>query len=394
MNNFQYYTPTKVFFGKGVENNVGEVLKEYGASKVLVHFGGGSAKRSGLMGRIEASLDAAKIEYIELGGVSPNPKIELVREGVELCKKEGVDFILAVGGGSAIDSSKAIALSLGTGADDWDIITGKVKATKCMPLAAVLTISAAGSEMSNSHVITNLSIPMKRGLNTDLIRPVVSFLDPELTYTVSKYQTACGVVDIMMHTMERYFTGDVDTILTDRIAESILLSVKEAGSVAIENPNDYEARATIMWSSSLSHNGLTACGKNFKTLAAHQLEHGISAVFDNVAHGAGLAVVYPAFSKYLYKYDLPRYCRMANKVWGIPENPDDPEGVALAGIKAMKDYFRSLGMPVSMSELGIGPDRFAEIAENVTFGSKRTIPTYKALDNDDIIRIFELTEID
>lgn len=392
MRDFVYHAPTEVHFGRGAELQVGEVLSGYGAKNVLIHFGGGSAKRSGLLDRVENSLREHGIEFTEFGGVSPNPKVQLVREGVSICREKKIDFILAVGGGSVIDSSKSMALSYANDMDPWDIVTGKAVPQKCTPLGTVLTISAAGSEMSCSHVISDLTIPMKKGLNCELVRPLFSFMDPELTFSVSKYQTGCGIVDIMMHTLERYFTGDRDTVLTDRIAEALLLTVKEAGKIAIEEPENYNARADIMWASSLSHNGLTSCGKNFKIMLAHQIEHGISAVFDNVAHGAGLAVVYPAWSKFIYKHDIERFYRIAVNVWGVEPNPENKEETALAGIRAMKEYFRSIGMPVSLHELNISPEYYETIADNITQNGKRKLKSYVELTRDDFIRILKMTD--
>ena len=392
MQSFTYYVPTKVHFGKGVENNVGEVLKSYGATKVLIHYGGGSIKRIGLLDRITASLTAAGLSYVELGGVEPNPKVAFVREGVELCKKENIDFILAVGGGSAIDSAKSLALCYANDMDPWDISTGKVTPTKITPLGTVLTLSAAGSEMSMSHVLSNPEVNDKRGINLELVRPLVSFENPELTYTVSKYQTGCGIVDIMMHTLERYFQVDRDNELTERISEAIILTVKNAGETAIENPNDYEARAALMWASSLSHNTLTQCGKNMRVMAVHQLEHGVSGVFDSVSHGAGLAVLFPAWAQYVYKYDIPRFAQLASRVWGVSMNYENPEVTAVRGIRAIKDYFRYIGMPTTMAELGIGPESFEKIANVITRNNTFAITSYLPLTNKEILDIFNLAK--
>lgn len=391
MYNFEYFTPTKVYFGKAVENRVGEVLKDYGFHKILLHYGGGSIKKSGLFDRIVRALKDAGIGYVELGGVEPNPKIDLVRHGIEVCKKEGVDFILAVGGGSVIDSAKSISMGLANDKDPWDMISTQTMPTKQFPIGVVLTIAAAGSEMSNSHVISNPKLKLKRHFDHDTLRPLVSFMNPEITYTVDKFQTGCGIVDTMMHTLERYFTIDSDNDLTDRISEGILVSVKNAGLTAIDEPDNYEARATLMWASSLSHNGLTGCGK--KTFfPAHMMEHDISGVFDKVAHGAGLAVVFPAWAKYIYKYDIRKFCQFANRVWGIEMNHDHPEETALRGIEAMKNYFRQIGMPTTMKELGIEASDYEIIADKSTNNGLKTVASYIPLTKEDIISIYKLAE--
>lgn len=393
MNNFMYNTPTKVFFGKGVTENIGAYLKEYGAKKVLVNYGGGSAVRSGLIPSIVKQLDSCNIPHIELGGVEPNPKVGYVREATALCKAEGIDFILAVGGGSVIDSAKCTAFASRCDADPWDIITQKVKVHDHIPVGVVLTIAAAGSEMSNSEVITNPELGLKQGLGSEDSRPVAAFMDPELTYTVSKYQTGCGIVDMMMHTMERYYTeGQTGTELTDGIAEALLLAVKNAGAVAINDPTNYDARATLMWASSLSHNGLTSCGKNFNGLVVHKLEHGLSGVFDRIAHGAGLSVLYPAWAKYVYKYDIPRFSRMAEKVWGVPMDEECPELTAIAGIEAMKDYYHSIGMPVTLAELEVYPEDYEKVADNITKNGTVSVASYVPLDKAAIMEIFKLAE--
>ena len=389
MYDFVYYTPTRVFFGKNAEENIGRELKSFGATKVLVHFGGGSARRSGLLDKVEKQLQDAGLPYAELGGVEPNPKIGKVREGIDFCKKEGVDFILAVGGGSVLDSSKAIALGLEQGGDPWDMfMTGKIP-DKRIPIGAVITISAAGSEMSTSCVISNPDEHLKRSLNSDINRPQVAFMNPENTFTVSPYQTACGVVDIMMHTLERYFCDSPTAEPTDSIAEAVLTSTIDAGRRAMADPEDYDARATLMWCSSLSHNNLTGVGRNF-WFVCHKLEHDISGWFDNVAHGAGLAVVFPAWAKYEYKNDPKRFARFARKVWGVVN--DDDEAAALEGIEKTKSFFRELGMPVTMAELGVTPDWYEKIASYTTDFDKKTIVSYTPLNMERIMEIYRLAE--
>jgi hypothetical protein len=383
-----YYTPTKVYFGKDADRNIGEKLKEFEFTKLMILYGGGSAVKSGLIGRIEADLRESGIDYVVRGGVEPNPKVSFVRETIDICKAEKADFILAVGGGSVIDSAKSTALSIGSDADPWDLILGRATPTAALPIAVVLTIAAAGSEMSNSHVLTNTEFNIKKGTNCDLVRPKAAFMNPENTYSVPAYHTACGAVDIMMHTFERYFTGDGPTMPTDRIAEAILLTVREAAAVLVNDPENYEARASIMWASSLSHNGLTACGKNYKTLVVHQLEHGVSGVFDRVAHGAGLAVLYPAWAKYVYKYDLPRFARIAKKVWHV--DAETPELTAILGIEAMKKYFASIGMPVSLRELNITEGDLEVIADNVSFNGTRIVDSYVPLGREEVLEILKI----
>lgn len=389
MKNFEYYTPTKVFFGKGNEEKIGEIIKSYGYKKVLLHYGQGSVIKSGLLDIVKNRLSENGISFLELGGVEPNPKLPLVQEGAALVKKENIDFILAIGGGSVIDSAKAIALSVANDADAWDIITGKAKAEKGFPIGVILTISAAGSEMSNSMVITNPDGMLKRGFGTNLNRPVFAVMNPALTCSVSKFQTGCGIVDIMMHTLERYFVLEPDNELTDRLAEALLVSVKNAGTAAIENPDDYEARATLMWASSLSHNDLTGCGKAYN-FTVHMLEHEISGMFDRVPHGAGLAILFPAWAKYVYKYDVKKFAQLATRVWGIEYDFECPEKTALAGISATEEYFKSLGMPVRLSEFDIHEDSFEEMARKCT----KHRPLYAGVDISDehIVNIFKLAE--
>lgn len=395
MQNFTYCAPTKVVFGRSVEEQIGPELRARGASRVLVHFGGGSVKKNGLLDKVTASLTAAGLTYVELGGVQPNPKLSFIHEGIALCRKEKVDFILAVGGGSVIDSAKAIGVGLATGNDPWQYASTGThpEANEVFPVGTVLTIAAAGSEMSNSDVITNdLVTPwVKQGITSETVRPVVSFLNPENTFTVSKFQTGCGIVDIMMHTMERYVTGQADCQLTERIAEALLVSVREAGRVAIAHPDDYEARATLMWASSLSHNDLTGCGK-IRKFPVHKLEHPISALHDSVSHGAGLSVLFPAWAQYVMQYDIPKFAQLANRVWDCPMDFDHPERTAQAGIQAMKRYFTEIGMPTRMSELGLTPDDYDAIIDLTTAGGTKPVKSYIDLGPDEIRAIYALAE--
>lgn len=395
MQNFTYCAPTKVIFGRGVESQIGTELRELGATRVLVHFGGGSVKRTGLLDKVTASLTEAGLSYVEFGGVEPNPKLSFIHKGIELGRAEKVDFILAVGGGSVIDSAKAIGVGLVTGNDPWQYASTGThpERNEVFPVGVVLTISAAGSEMSNSDVITNdLITPwVKQGITSETVRPLVAFLNPENTFTVSKFQTGCGIVDIMMHTLERYVTGQDECELSERIAEALLVSVREAGRVAIAHPDNYEARATLMWASSLSHNDLTGCGK-IRKFPVHKLEHPVSALHDSISHGAGLSVLFPAWAQFVMKYDIPKFAQLANRVWDCPMDFDHPERTALAGIEAMKRYFTEIGMPTHMSELGLTPDEYDAIIDLTTKGGTRPVKSYIDLGPEEIRAIYALAE--
>lgn len=390
MNNFQYYTPTKVVFGKDTEKQAGELVKEQKCNKVLVHYGTGSVKRSGLLDRVYASLDAAGISYVSLGGAVPNPRLSLVYEGIELCKKEGVDFILAVGGGSAIDSAKAIGYGVKYDGDVWDLYLKKEIPTDMLPLGVILTIAATGSEMSNSSVITNEEGWLKRGLNCDLSRPRFAIMNPELTYTLPEYQTMSGCTDILMHTMERYFSHEMDTDLVDGMAETLLKSVMRAAKVLLKNPKDYNARAEVLWAGSLSHNGLTGCGRA-GDWACHQLEHELGGMFD-VAHGAGLAAVWGSWARYVYEADVARFAKFAVNVMGIPYDYAEPKKTVLAGIEAMEDFFRSIHMPVNIHELGVEltDEQIDELAYKCSYMEQRTIGGIRKLGREDIAKIYEM----
>lgn len=388
MKNFSYYAPTRVVFGKDAQNQTGELVKQQGCKKVLVHYGSQSAEKSGLLKSICESLDAAGIAYTTLGGVVPNPRISKVYEGIALCREEGVDFILAVGGGSVIDSAKAIAYGLAYDGDVWDFYAKKAQASACYPLGAVLTLSAAGSEMSDSSVLTNEDGWLKRGYSSDLSRCRFAIMNPELTYTLPAYQTASGVTDIMMHTMERYFTHEKDTMLTDSLAEGLLRTVMYSGKDALKNPMDYNARAQIMWAGSLSHNGLTGCGTE-GDWACHQLEHELGGMFD-VAHGAGLAAVWGSWARYVYQEDVSRFVQFAVNVMGCTNDFTHPEKTAVAGIEALEDYFRNIGMPVSLRELGIEAteEQIRELAYKCSYRDTRTIGGFKKLDKEDMETIY------
>ncbi|MDD5930504.1 MAG: iron-containing alcohol dehydrogenase [Spirochaetales bacterium] len=349
---FRYFTPTKVEFGKNSEEKVAELIQEFGGKKVLIHYGGGSVIRSGLMQRVTDKLDAAGIQYVKLGGAVPNPHLSLVYEGIDLCKKEGIDFILAVGGGSAIDSAKAIGYGVMNDGDVWDFYDYKRQAKACMPIGVILTLAATGSEMSDSSVITKEKGLVKRGYSSDYCRPRFAIMNPELTMTLPDYQTACGCTDIMMHTMERYFTNGGNMELTDSMAEALLRTVKEQAKILVKDPDNYDARAEVMWAGSLAHNGLTGCGNDGGDWMTHKLEHELGGLYD-VAHGAGLAALWGSWARYVYKNCLHRFKRYAINVMGISPSAGSDEEIALKGIEAMEAFYREIKMPVNLRELGV-----------------------------------------
>lgn len=349
MKDFVFCTPTEVVFGKNAESKIASRIQKYGGTKVLLHYGGRSAEQSGLLPQIREHLAQHNLSFIELGGVVPNPRLSLVREGIDLCRREGIDFILAVGGGSVIDSAKAIAFGTRYPNDVWELFDGKGKVTECLPIGTVLTIPAAGSEMSDGCVITNEEGWLKRGYSTNLARCRFAIMNPERTFTLPAYQTACGVTDIMMHTMERYFSLEDDMTVTDAIAEAILRTVMEAAPIVLNNPTDYRWRAQIMWAGSLAHNDLTGCG-TVGDWATHHLEHELSAMFD-VAHGAGLAAMWGSWARYVMSVRVSRFVRFAVNVMGVENDFTDPEGTALRGIERMEAFYRSIGMPTSIPEL-------------------------------------------
>lgn len=390
MLNFEFYAPTRVVFGKNAENEVGKLIKELGCKKVLVHFGGNSAKKSGLLDRIYCLLEQADISYISLGGVVPNPRLSKVHEGIELCRKENVDFILAVGGGSVIDSSKAIGYGLANDGEVWDFYEKIRTPQGCTPIGAVLTIAAAGSEMSNSSVITNEKGWFKRGCNSDFSRCKFSIMNPELTYSLPEYQTASGCADILMHTMERYLTTAEDTMLTDGIGEALMKTVIQSAKILKKDPENYDARAQVMWASSLSHNGLTGCG-TIGDWASHQLEHELGGMFD-VAHGAGLAAIWGSWARYVYKDKPERFAQFAVNVMGVTNDFFHSEKTALAGIHAMEEFYHLISMPISITELGVEltDDQIEELAYKCSFENTRTIGAFKTLDIEDMKKIYKM----
>lgn len=390
MNNFVYETPTKVYFGKDEELKVGEIVAEYSPSKVLIHYGGRSAKESGLLDRVIKCLEDKKINYVLLGGVVANPELTLVREGIALCQREGVDFILAVGGGSVMDSAKDIANGVANpDVDVWDFSLGKAVPKKTIKKGAILTLSAAGSEMSNSCVITNPETGEKRGYGSSFNRMDFAIENPELTYTVSPYQTACGAVDIAMHTIERYFCPGKDTYLTDTIAEAVIKSVMKAGKDCLLNPRDYEARANMMWASSLAHNGLTQCGREFQ-LVVHQFEHEVSGMYPEVAHGAGLAAIWCSWARYVYKANISRWLQYASNVWNVDIDFEHPEKTIEKAIDMQEEYYASMGMPINLRSLDVKEESLEKLALDCSRNKTRKLIGDMPLGYDEILDIYKM----
>lgn len=393
MKDFNYYAPTEVVFGESSEEKVAQLVKKYNGKKVLVHYGGQSAVKSGLLDKICGLLSEGGVEYVTLGGVVPNPRLSKVYEGIDLCRKEGVDFILAVGGGSVIDSAKAIAYGVANEEDVWDFYLGKAKAKDCLPVACVLTIPAAGSEMSESSVITNEDGDVKLGYSNDISRPKFAIMNPVRTFTLPAYQTAAGVTDMLMHTMERYFTHDGDMTLTTEIAESLMRTLMDCVFAVLKNPEDYRNRAQIMWGGSIAHNGLTGCGVE-DDWATHQLEHELSGMFD-VTHGAGLAAVWPSWARYVYKEDVSRFVRFAVNVMGVPNDFTDPEGTAQKGIEAMERFYHAIGMPINIHELigrDITDEEIKEMARKCSRNYKSTQGRFKVLNAEDMENIYQMAK--
>ena len=392
MKDFTYYAPTRIVFGKESEEKLPQLIQQYGGKRVLVHYGGGSAKRSGLLDKVFTMLDDAGIAYVELGGVVPNPVLSMVKEGIDLCHKEKVDFILAVGGGSVIDSSKAIGYGVGYDGDVWDFWDGKAVPQSCLPIGVVLTIPAAGSEMSSSCVITNEDGMLKRGVNSDLCRCKFAIMNPERTYTLPPFQTAAGATDIMMHTMERYFSKYEDAMLTDAIAEALLRTVMKATKAVLAKSDDYTSRAAIMWAGSLSHNDLTECGTE-KDFACHKLEHELSGLF-GVTHGAGLAAIWGSWARYVMNRHMDRFVKFATEVMGVPKDHiEKPLATAMAGVRNLENFFHEIGMPTNIPEL-IGREATEEeiqkLVDKCSRGGKITIGAMEVLKAEDMTTIYQM----
>ena len=389
LGNFEYYNPTKLYFGEQALDGLRKELPKYGKNILLV-YGGGSIQKNGIYDQVVSILQECGKTIVEDAGVMPNPTVEKLKEGCERARAGKVDFILAVGGGSVIDSAKAIGYGVANEGDVWDFYAKKRVPTACLPIGAVLTIAAAGSEMSNSSVITNEDGGLKRGCNTDLCRCRFAVMNPELTYTLPDYQTQCGCTDIMMHTMERYFNMSENMELTDGISEALIKTVMKHSKILKEHPDCYESRAEVMWASSLSHNGLTGCGTDGGDWACHQLEHEIGGMFD-VAHGAGLAAVWGSWARYVYKARPERFAKFARNIFNIQETDD--EKAAVAGIEAMENYYRSVGMPTSLCELGIHAteEQIKEMADKCSFYGKRTVGVMKKIGAPEAAEIYRMS---
>lgn len=392
MRDFIYYAPTEVAFGEQAEEQVAPLVKKYGGTKVLVHYGGQSAVRSGLLDKVCSQLEQGGVAFVKLGGVVPNPRLSLVRQGIGLCRQEGVDFILAVGGGSVIDSGKAIALGVANPElDVWDIYLHKAKPARALPVASVLTIPAAGSEMSEATVVTNEDGDVKLGYSSDMLRPKFAIMNPRRTFTLPPYQTAAGVTDMMMHIFERYFTHDDDMDLTTSLAEATLRSIKAAVFDVLKNPEDYRQRAQIMWGGSVAHWGLLGMGVE-EDWATHQLEHELSGMFD-VTHGAGLAAVWPSWARYVLKENVSRFVRFAVNVMDVPNDFTDPEGTALKGIEAVERFYHAIGMPTNIKELigrDITDDEIKEMTRKCSRDYQATCGGLKVLHAEDMENIYKM----
>lgn len=388
MRDFEYFNQVNLVFGKDTEGNVGALVKAEGKKKVLLHYGGGSIKRSGLFDRVVASLSAFGIEVVGLGGVVANPRLSKVNEGIKVSKEEKVDFILAVGGGSVIDSAKAIAAGCCYDGDVWDLLTGKGNITESIPLATILTIPAAGSEVSSGFVITKEEGQLKRAYSHMSLRPVFSIMNPELTYTLPEFQTTCGLVDMLAHTFERYFTLVEHVEVTDRMSEGLMKAIVNLAPKLLNEPDNYDYRAEVMWAGTMAHSGLLGTGR-MDDWGSHDIEHELSGIYD-IAHGAGLSIVFPAWMKYVYKEDIPRFAQWANRVFDIEIDPRHLEDAACKGIDALEQWYRSLKMPTRLSDVEIPVDRIEEMASKATGDDQWEVGNFKKLTKADIVEIYKL----
>lgn len=388
MNNFTFYSPTEFVFGKGTEMQTGELVRKYGASKVLIVYGGGSVVRSGLLERVRQTLAQTGIPCLELGGVQPNPIDTKVYEGIDLCRREGVDFVLAVGGGSVIDTAKAIAAGVPYEGDFWDFYIQKATVSSALKVAVVLTIPAAGSEGSGNSVITKVSTLQKMSLRApELLRPRFSIMNPELTFTLPPYQTAAGIVDMMAHIMERYFTNTVDTEIADRLCEGTLKAIITEAPRVMADPKDYGARANIMWSGMIAHNGTCGVG-NEEDWASHFMEHEISALYD-VTHGAGLAVIFPAWLTWMASHHVEKVAQYAARVWDVSVS-EDLKAMALEGVARLKSFFTSIGMPVNFAQLGVEHPDIELLVEHLHANKGEQVGCYVRLGRKETREIYEL----
>ncbi len=391
MDNFTFYAPTYFAFGEGTESKAGELVKKFGGQKVLIHYGGGSVVRSGLLDRVKESLANSGLQFVELGGAMPNPRSGLVYQGIDLCRKENVDFVLAVGGGSTIDSAKAIASGTLYDGDFWDFYEGTAKIQKALPIGTILTIAAAGSEGSADSVITKEEGLVKRGAKADAYRPKFSILNPALTKTLSAYQTACGITDIMAHLYERYLTNTENVETTDRMIEGLLLAMIHEGAKVMQDLENYDARANIMWAGMMAHNNSCGVGRS-QDWTSHKLEHELSALYD-CAHGAGLAVALPAVFTYTMNHDITRFAKIAVRVWGCQMDYEHPEVTAKAGIEAMRQFFISIGMPKNFEELGAKEEDIPKLAYMCCHGTQSSdgkVSGFTTLEQADVEAIYRL----
>ncbi|MCH3965988.1 MAG: iron-containing alcohol dehydrogenase [Clostridium sp.] len=389
MENFTFKNATEIIFGRNTENLVGKKVREY-TDKVLFCYGGGSIKRSGLYERVVNSLRENEIEFIELPGIKPNPRLSLVRDGIRLCRENDIKFVLAVGGGSVVDTAKAISVGVPYKRDVWNFYIGKAIVKESLPVGVIITLPATGSEASNSSVITNEDGWFKKGLNSEYIRPAFSIMNPELTFTLPAYQTACGAADIMAHVMERYFTNVKHVDFTDRLCEAALRTVINNAEIVLKEPENYDARAEIMWTGTIAHNDLLSTGR-IGDWGSHKIEHELSGLYD-ISHGAGLSIIFPAWMKYVYKQDLNRFVQFAVRVWDVDLAYDSYDKIALEGINRMTKFFSKMGLPVTLKEAKIGYDRFEEMADKCTVEDNITVGQFVKLKKQDVMNILELAE--
>ncbi len=387
MDNFNFYSPTEFIFGKEREIEVGKYVKKYGGTRVLIHYGSGSVIKSGLLDRVEQSLTTESIYYVKLGGVKPNPRDTLIYEGIDLCRKEKIDFILSVGGGSCIDSSKGIAAGVPYDGDFWDFYTKKTQVQAALPIGTILTIAAAGSEGSGASVVTQEATKLKRDTGSDLLRPVFSILNPQLTCTLPAYQTACGAADIMAHVFERYFTNTEEVEITDRLCEAVLLTMIKETPRVIADPNNYAARANIMWAGTVAHNDIVGVGRS-QDWNSHNIEHELSGLYD-CAHGAGLAVIMPSWMEFVMHHNVMRFAQMATRIWGCQMNFEHPEVTALEGIKAFRRFLHDIGLPINLAQLGAKEEDIPLLVKTQDVGDGKTWG-FVRLSSDDITEIYHI----